>query len=253
MTALILQCRLDSSRLPGKALLPLGEKPMVLRVMEALKQFPCDTHILACSDDSSTALGPLAKEAGFALVPGPKNDVLRRFCIALEQCLPGSTPSSAGSFAGCSAGSFAGYSGDWVIRATADNPFVFTDAAEALYKEALERKADYAGYSGLPYGAGVEVINAQALFRSDKEASDEEDREHVCPYLYKHPELFRLHRPLAPLYWQGPEIRLTVDTPADYETAQLLYNALITEKTKKRNQGELVITEFRKTFQRVNP
>ncbi|GHV77676.1 hypothetical protein AGMMS49942_24970 [Spirochaetia bacterium] len=227
MTALILQSRLDSSRLPGKALLPLGERPMIRVVMEALQRVPADCRILACPEDSLAAFTPLSASAGFEIIAGPKADVLHRYCIAIRR-----------------------YGPDWVIRATGDNPFVFTDAAAALLREAQTLGADYAGYSGLPYGAGVEVIRARALLQADEEAATEAEREHVCPFLYNHPERFLLHRPLAPLSWQGNEIRLTVDTPEDYERSERLYDALLSCPPAKRNKGETVIAVYRKTFER---
>jgi spore coat polysaccharide biosynthesis protein SpsF len=113
-----------------------------------------------------------------------------------------------------------------VIRATGDNPFVFADAAEAINAEAAGLDADYAAYSGLPYGAGVESVAAEALLRAGEEAAGLFDREHVCPYLYNHPECFLLHRPLAPPRWRRPFLRLTVDTEEDYRRASALYNAL---------------------------
>jgi spore coat polysaccharide biosynthesis protein SpsF len=122
-----------------------------------------------------------------------------------------------------------------LIRATGDNPFVFADAAYTITTDALALGADYAGYSGLPLGAGVESVTAKALLQAGTEASSRYDREHVCPYLYTHPEKFLLHRPLAPQYWQGPEIRLTIDTQQDYEQAQVLY----AELDRLENAGEL--------------
>ena len=225
MTALILQGRLDSSRLPGKALLPLGDRPMIRGVMEALKQIPADCRILACPEDSLTAFTPLAAAAGFEIIGGPKFDVLRRFCQAIRH-----------------------YAADWVIRATGDNPFVFTDAAAALNREAVKAGADYAGYGALPYGAGVEVLKARALLEAEEEAATDAEREHVCPFLYNHPERFLLHRPPAPLSWQGSEIRLTVDTPEDYARSQRLYDALGSVPSEDRNKGETVIAVYRKTF-----
>ena len=203
MTALVLQARLDSLRLERKCLLPLGKRPMILRVMEALKDMPIDAKILACPDDSVESFAPLAKEAGFEIVTGPKNDVLERYCNAIRHC-----------------------SASRIIRATGDNPFVFSDAAQALNDEAVALGADYAGYSGLPYGAGVESVSAKALLRAEQEAQTQWERENVCPYLYGHPELFSLHRPLAPLKWQGHDMRITVDTEEDYIRAQKLYAAL---------------------------
>jgi spore coat polysaccharide biosynthesis protein SpsF len=219
VTAVVLQARLDSSRLPGKSLLPLGGKALIFRVMEALKTLPLDLHVLACPDDCAAAFAPLAAEAGFVISQGPKDDVLARYCAAIRR-----------------------FNIDRVIRATGDNPFVFADAAAALNGEAAALRADYAGYGGLPYGAGVESVAASALLRAEREAVLSPEREHVCPYLYKHPELFALHRPLAPRRWQGPHIRLTVDTASDYERAKALYEALSrVSPPDERFRGQAII------------
>ena len=218
MTALVLQARLDSSRLPQKALLPLAGRPLVLRVMEAFKDFDCDAKVLACPEDSAASFAPLAEEAGFSLITGPKDDVLERYCLVIRKL-----------------------GADMIIRATGDNPLVFADAAAALDREAGELNADYAGYSGLPLGAGVECVSSEALLRAGREARLPSEREHVCPYLYNHPEIFTLHRPLAPLKWQGPGCRITVDTRDDYEKVRLLYDELLSLPFEKRVLGEHII------------
>ena len=203
MLAIVLQARIDSSRLPEKSLLPLGDEPLILRVMEALNGVPAQLRVLACTEDSVAAFTPLAAKAGFTVLAGSKDDVLERYCHALRS-----------------------FGIRQVIRATGDNPFVFADAAAAINAEAMALGADYAGYNSLPYGAGVESINGKALLRAEAEAAISYEREHVCPYLYGHPELFRLHRPLTPLRWQGPGIRITIDTEEDYERAKVLYAEL---------------------------
>jgi len=218
---IVLQARLDSLRLPEKALLPLGGKPLILRVMEALNRVPSELRVLACDEDSVAAFKPLAAEADFALLAGPKDDVLERYCLALRS-----------------------YGISHLIRATGDNPFVFADATATITAEALALGADYAGYSGLPYGAGVESVSAQALFRAEAEATATYDREHVCPYLYGNPKRFLLHRPLAPQRWQGADIRLSVDTEEDYERAQALYAAL-DRLGEERYRGEAIIRVYR--------
>ncbi|GAB6391737.1 MAG: spore coat polysaccharide biosynthesis protein SpsF [Treponematales bacterium] len=200
MTGLVLQARLDSARLPGKSLLPLGGRPLVLRVMEALKDGPWERRVLACPSDCAAAFAPLAAEAGFTLLEGPKEDVLARYCLAVNR-----------------------FNLDWVVRATGDNPFVFADAAAALLREAQTLGADYSGCRGLPLGAGVEAVAAAALLQAGAEAADPFEREHVCPYLYRRPERFLLHQPLAPRRWQAPDLRMTVDTREDYERARAFY------------------------------
>ena len=228
MTALVLQARIDSSRLPGKSLLPLGGRPMIFRVMEAFcffegRPLPWDAKILACAEDSASSFAPLAEEAGFSLVPGPKDDVLARYCMAIRKS-----------------------GADRIVRATGDNPFVFVDAAVSIHREAQALGADYSGYAGLPYGAGIESVASDALLRAEREAKTSHEREHVCPYLYGHPELFRLHRPPAPAKWQGPELRVTVDTAEDYEQAQALYGQLLSLPPGERNLGENVIAAVRR-------
>ena len=221
-TGLILQARLDSSRLPQKALVDLGGKPLIFRVMEALLHVPVDYHILACPADAAEAFRPLAKDAGFHLFVGDKENVLSRYVGAARS-----------------------FDVDIIVRATGDNPFVFSDGATRLLFETIGCGADYWAYGGLPYGAGVEVVRRAALERALCEAETAYDREHVCPYLYTHPESFYLHRPLAPRMWRGPQLRLTVDTQADYERARILYEALsqdplVQQKPELRYTGKVI-------------
>jgi spore coat polysaccharide biosynthesis protein SpsF len=198
--------------------------------MEALNFIPAEIRILACPEDAVSSFSPLAEEAGFSIIAGPKEDVLARFCLAIRH-----------------------FGIRHIIRATGDNPFVFTDAAASIYADSVTLKADFAGYYSLPLGAGVESVTAQSLLRAEKSASSAFDREHVCPYLYSHPELFRLHRPMAPLIWQDGcvesdpnAIKLSVDTQEDYERAQELYASLGHEPLRYR--GQTILKRYREIF-----
>lgn len=212
----IVQARLDSSRLPQKALLPLGGEPLLLRVLEALRLIPADAHILACPEDSYDTFIPLADRSGFAIIAGPKEDVLGRFIRALRA-----------------------FHLDYCIRATADNPFVFVDSAWLSAQETVALEADYGTITSMPYGSGVEIIRAEALIRADHETRSAFDREHVCPYLYNNPDRFYLHRPLAPQIWREPQVRLTVDTREDYERALRLYEALAANNDELEDSDSL--------------
>jgi spore coat polysaccharide biosynthesis protein SpsF len=174
---------------------------MIQALMAALKTIPADMHVLACPADSLAAFAPLAGAEGFTIYGGPKEDVLKRYCGVIRRYKP-----------------------DRIIRATGDNPFVFVDAAWAIHLESLG--ASYGAYQDLPYGAGVEAVDALALLRAEAEACLPPEREHVCPYLYTHPEIFSLHCPGAPQALARPALRLTVDTREDYERALVLEEAL---------------------------
>jgi len=206
-----LQVRLDSTRLPKKALLPLSGKPVVELAMEALKKVPADVYALLTDRDSYKALSGHASAAGFETFIGPKEDVLQRYADAINY-----------------------FQVDTVIRATGDNPLVSGECGAQLlelYNEhQWERQVDYSGFEGLPVGTGVECVRAEALLRADREAESCYDREHVCPYLYNHPNLFRVYRPLAPKECFFPGMRVTLDTEQDYHRLQTIFNTLYSGK-----------------------
>jgi spore coat polysaccharide biosynthesis protein SpsF len=217
ISGVILQARLSSTRLPGKALMELCGERLLYRVMEALNRVDAALRVLACPDSCLAAFGPLAERAGFEISGGPEEDVLARYCMAARR-----------------------FGIDRVIRATGDNPFVFARAAAAINAEAEELDADYAAYAGLPYGAGVESVKSEALFRAEREAPDGPAREHVCPYIYGRPELFTLHRPLAPREWRGQNMRLTVDTAADFSRAEALCGTLFRSAGNPYAEAEII-------------
>jgi len=200
MTGVFLQARLDSSRLPGKALLPLSGKPILEHAMEALLLVPADVHALLTEEGSREAFAPIADKLGYRLFVGSKFDVLRRFADAAR---------------------FFGV--DRIVRATGDNPLVSWELAVQLEKECVSLDADYGGHFGMPVGCGVECLKSKALFRAERETQVLYDREHVAPYLYGNPRIFSLHRPLVPREYRS-DFSVTVDTREDYEKVSAVFS-----------------------------
>ena len=121
MTILVVQCRISSTRLPGKALFSLGNKTVLDWTLSAMKKVPADRYFVATDSASFNELAPVARRNDFEIFEGPLEDVLQRFCNLIE------------------------YTGaDTVIRATADNPFLFYEAASSLLEQ-YERRADTSG------------------------------------------------------------------------------------------------------------
>jgi spore coat polysaccharide biosynthesis protein SpsF len=212
MIGVVVQARLGSTRLPGKALLPLGDATLTDQVLRRLALVPADVRVLATDEASAAAFAGLAGRNGFELLVGPAEDVLARYCLALRR-----------------------FGLDMVVRATGDNPLVAHELATLLLKEAAEAagghsgkrgRADYSAQLGMPLGMGVELVSAEALYRAEAEATSPYEREHVCPYLYGHPELFTLVRSQAPEDYQMEAARVTVDTPEDYERMKEIYAGL---------------------------
>lgn len=204
---LILQSRLNSSRLPQKAILPLGEKTVLYQVLKNLTACKVSDYFLATDFNSELVFSQIVKEAGFKCFSGSEEDVLERFCLLIKQERP-----------------------DVVVRATGDNPFLFTDAANFSIERFLElnkkSKVDYFTLSGLPHGSGIEIFLAESLLEAEKQTTLSYDHEHVAPALYNHPEKFTSVFEPAPKCWNFPELRTTIDTYFDYKKAEKLYKIL---------------------------
>jgi spore coat polysaccharide biosynthesis protein SpsF len=98
--------------------------------------------------------------------------------------------------------------------------------AEAAIALSRDTGAAYAGFSLMPVGSGVEVINVASLETAWREAADPYEREHVAPFLYRRPERFRIEVPEAPVQFRAPGVRITLDTAKDYEELQMLFDTL---------------------------
>ena len=200
LTALFLQVRLDSTRLPRKALLPLGNKLVVESVMESLKKIPADHKVLFKEPERAKDLYVYNDKRDLYKFLGSKDNVLKRFADGVRK-----------------------YNPHVVIRATGDNPLVSWELAAASLDLHIRNRADLTAYQGNPLGTGVEIINAGALLESDFRAEDQYEREHVTPYIYRHPERFLLLLPPAPEKFLMSEGRVTLDTEEDYMFLKALY------------------------------
>jgi spore coat polysaccharide biosynthesis protein SpsF len=212
MVLALIQARLGSSRLPGKSMLPLplaaaGDEHTILgHVVRRTQRATAVQQVLVATTTQplDDPLAALATRLGIGVFRGDEQDVLGRFSGALAQ---------AGSF-------------NTVVRLTADNPAIdpaFIDAAVAHH---LATRADYTYTSGPPLGTNIEVMSAQALRRAHQAATQPDEREHVTPYLRRHPELFRLETLALAVPPAVAALRLTVDYPSDYALLSLLFSNL---------------------------
>ncbi len=204
----IIQARTGSSRLPKKTLADLAGAPFLARVVERMRHCETlDALVLATTTEpSDDPLAELAASLGVAVYRGAVDDVLDRFYHAarmVEAAL--------------------------IVRITADDPFkdpAVTDHAVRLW---LERPAELDYVSNTlkptyPEGLDIEVFTRQALARAWREATLPSEREHVTPYIWKHPDRFCVlnfehERDLSHLRW-------TVDYPADLTFARAVYARL---------------------------
>jgi spore coat polysaccharide biosynthesis protein SpsF len=195
----ILQARMGSSRLPGKVLAPLGHRSILAQCIERLLAARVGEVLVATTTrPEDEAVVAEANAAGVAVTRGPVDDVLARFVGALD-----------------------GWTGPYVIRATADNPFVDFDGPARLLR-LLDAGADYAVEEGLPIGAAVEAMRTEVLREAGELAVTPYDREHVTPFIRQAVDRFAVCTAPAPFELRRPSLRLTVDTRQDLQFVRSL-------------------------------
>ncbi len=205
VTTVVVQARMGSSRLPGKVLADLGGRPVLQLMLERLRPAHVDRVVVATSARAiDDPVATLATTLGVDVVRGPETDVLARFALVLDR-----------------------FPADDVVRLTADCPLTdpaLVDAALDLHRAT---GADYTSNSlerTFPDGLDVEVVRTAALRAAVAEATEPEQREHVTPFVYRHPERFRLAS-LETTEWLGHE-RWTLDTPDDLARLRAIVDAL---------------------------
>lgn len=206
-TVAVIQARMGSTRLPGKVIEPIGDRSLLAWTVEGVRAIANVEEVVVATttDAADDALVEAVRALGAKVHRGPVNDVLTRVHDAAAPFEP-----------------------DLVVRQTADNPFPDPSIAGAQVEALLANGLDYIGIAGWPIGIAAEVCRMSALSEASRGATAPADREHVMPYLYNHPERYKigtLPRP-APAAEGSERWRYTVDTPADLELARELADRL---------------------------
>jgi spore coat polysaccharide biosynthesis protein SpsF len=204
----IVQARMGSTRLPGKVLLDIGGQSMLARVMRRLSRATrLDGIVLATSvlpqDDPVAAAG---EALGLPVFRGDEALVINRYH-----------------------GAAVAHGADTVVRVTADCPFIDPQVVDQVIEafETADPPADFAANTlerTFPHGLDVEVSSFAALDAAWREAQEEFERIHVFPFIYRHPERFRLVGVTTEGHFH--DHRWTVDTPDDLSFARALYAKL---------------------------
>ncbi|MHC4266428.1 MAG: cytidylyltransferase domain-containing protein, partial [Planctomycetota bacterium] len=194
----IIQARMLSTRLRGKSLISVAGKPLMVRVIERIKamSFIDEIRIATTPDVADDPIVAVAQNMNIKCVRGDRSDLLGRFIQA----------SADVNNKSC------------IVRFTADNPLYDPSKSTQAYQEHIKEKADYTHIDGLSHMV-PEFINVDALRRLGELVDDPFDREHVTPYLRKHPEEFQIHKLPADFAGLRPELdhHLTIDNQQDLE------------------------------------
>lgn len=202
----ILQARMGSTRLPGKVLKPILNKPSLAHIIERAKHSKNLSNIVVATStlQQDDVIADFCKDNKIDFFRGDERNVLKRFIDTAKH-----------------------YNIETIMRLTADNPLVdpeIIDRAITLYRE---EKPDYLRIEGFPDGLDVEIVTLESLIRIESTTKEEKYLEHVTLYIPKHPDEFKIVKLKSEIDYSN--LRFTMDTLEDYDRVLLLYNKLYDE------------------------
>lgn len=209
MITAIVQAHMGSTRLPGKVLIDIQGKPLLEHVIDRVRTARViDSIVIATTfNEHDKAIIEFAKKLDIPYYVGSEDDVLDRFYQAAKK-----------------------YKAETIVRITADCPLLDPNVVDEVVSFYLEGNYDYVSNTNpptFPDGLDTEVFSFESIERAWHEARLCSEREHVTPYIRKHPEVFRIgnvtcKNDLSALRW-------TVDEDKDMEFVRKVYKQLYTE------------------------
>lgn len=212
MIIAIIQARMGSSRLPGKVMLDICEKPVLWHVVKRVKHSKyIDEVVVATSiEEDNNKIREFCSKNNILNYSGSENDVLDRFYQAAKYMDIKEN--------------------DIIIRITADCPLIDPNIIDTVIEAHKNENADYTSNvikPTFPDGLDCEVVKFSTLAKAWKNAKLKSEREHVTSYIRNNPELFKISSvenniDLSPLRW-------TLDEKEDFELISQIYELLYRE------------------------
>lgn len=226
------QARIGSTRLPGKVMKKIMDKPLLEYQLERLKQVKeADAIVILTSTDQlDDSIAEFCKNRNLLCLRGSNEDVLDRYYQAARE-----------------------RKSDVVVRVTGDCPLIDPQIVDEVIRFFKNHSYDYVS-NGIertyPRGLDVEVFSFKALEEAWKNGKRGEEREHVTPYIYRHPELFLIHNisldpPLDHYRW-------TVDTPEDFELVKKILEALYPNNPRFLMKDVLELLDKHPSWMQIN-
>lgn len=204
-----IQARSTSQRLPGKVLERIGYKTILERVLEAANSSSkyinrgthksnifCSVYVLTPHGDK---VADFCRQKRINFLEGDEYDVLSRYKKMADV-----------------------FDASYVVRLTADCPFVPAEYISKAVNTAVKNELDYCSnvdprFRTSPDGFDVEVISRRAMQWLEVNAKEKSDREHVTTKLRTKdaPALFKVGVILGRIDLSG--IKLSIDTADDLQ------------------------------------
>lgn len=197
-TTLIIQARMNSTRLPGKVLFNIEKITLLEILLKRLKLLEKDCQIIVGTTTKTIdkKIVNVCKKNGVEWFRGSERNVLERFCKIIEK-----------------------KKSEIVIRITSDCPLIDSNIIKKGLKIFLKNssKVDYLSNTlerTYPRGLDFEILKSECLLKSLSKTKSLDDLEHVTPFIYKNPKQFAIKQLKDKEDYS--QLRLTVDTQEDF-------------------------------------
>lgn len=205
--AVIVQARMNSSRMPGKVLMPICGKPVLWHVVERARRISGAGKVVVATSVEMTD-DPVAEWCSMHDVEvyrGPLDDVLRRYVDCADQM-----------------------ESEIVVRITGDCPIIDPEVSAEVLRTFSEAQSDYCTLAqGYPDGLDTQVFRVSALQSAHQYADSAEEREHIGLFIERNPSMFSTSE--AKIFFGLDQHRWTLDYPRDYEFLQRIFGLLFDE------------------------
>lgn len=193
----IIPARMDSTRLPGKALREVRGLPLLAYVLDRARRIPGVESVVLASTGRPVdrPLEAFAKARDLPFFKGDLEDV-------------------AGRFLACARSRNA----ERFIRMNGDSPFpdpVLLGEGVRTGEKTADLVTNLVGRT-FPYGISVEVVRTEAFERACRDMTTADEHTHVTRRFYEKPEGFQIHALTSP----HPDLkgaRVVVDTEEDFK------------------------------------
>ena len=203
----LIQAHMGSTRLPGKVLMKIDRKPILGIMLDRLSE--CrkldKIAVIVSGSPLDDPIVEYCKSRGVSYYRGSNHDVLDRYYRAAKY-----------------------FKADVIVRLCSDCPLVYSELVDdsirlLSYMPDLDIATNWMNSqpTGFPDGMDVTVLTMECLYKAWLEAEKSLDREHVTPYIYRHPEKFKLWISFAAKDFS--KFKLSIDTQEDFDRVERIY------------------------------
>ncbi|HEV2495921.1 MAG TPA: NTP transferase domain-containing protein [Terriglobia bacterium] len=202
---IVVQVRMSSIRLPGKALISIEGKPLLQRLCDRVSRSRrAGALVVATSDQpADDSIEAACRAWGVPVFRGPERDPVVRVLGAARR-----------------------YALALIVRVTGDNPLTDPKGIDELIEGFQDGKPDWAStghLDGYPYGTGADLFRVSALKRCSRIMNNGHDRENFPAFLREHPEQFSFLKLGIPRYLVRSNYFFSADYPEDIALLGRIY------------------------------